>query len=79
MGKLVRGTLSLTIIAMILLLTGGSLLVLGAIPVAAPLIGLPIGLFALGILARDGVVVAVGYGLIVITFVGIWLMRQATG
>lgn len=59
---LASGTLSLSVIAVILILMGGSLLVLGAIPVVAPLVGIPIALFAFGILARDGFVVAAGGG-----------------
>ncbi|XDA99984.1 exopolysaccharide biosynthesis protein [Sulfitobacter sp. LCG007] len=58
---LARGRVSLTIIALLLMLSGGSMLVLGAIPVAAPIVGLPIAVFAFGILARDGYVVAGGY------------------
>lgn len=55
------GGASISIIALILILCGSSLLVLGAIPIAAPLIGVPVAVFGLGILARDGAVVAFGY------------------
>ena len=73
------GNASISIIAVILILTGGSLTILGAIPVAAPLIGLPVAVFAFGILGRDGVVVAAGYVLIALTFAGTWLLSSAWG
>ena len=73
------GHVSLSLIAVILMVTGGSLLVLGAIPVAAPLIGLPVAVFAFGILGRDGMVVAAGYVLIALVVAGIWLLRSNSG
>lgn len=76
---LANGRLSLSVVAVILVLMGGSLLVLGAIPVAAPLVGLPIALFAFGILAWDGAVAGAGYGLIVLTLAGLWLLRSNAG
>ncbi|TMV45050.1 exopolysaccharide biosynthesis protein, partial [Thioclava sp. BHET1] len=54
----------LRLIATILVLSGGSLLVIGGIPIAAPILGLPIAVFALGLLSRDGAVVAAGYLLV---------------
>lgn len=68
---------SLSIVAVILILTGGSLTILGAIPIAAPLVGLPVAVFAFGILGRDGMVVALGYALIVVIFATTWLMARA--
>ncbi|MFW5642337.1 MAG: exopolysaccharide biosynthesis protein, partial [Roseicyclus sp.] len=64
MPWLASGRGSLTVIASVLIVTGASLVVVGAIPVAVPLIGLPIAIFAVGLLARDGAVVAAGYVLI---------------
>lgn len=69
------GRVSISAIAVILVLSGTSLLVVGAIPVAAPLLGVPIAVFAFGILGRDGVVVTLGYLLILIAVTGIILMR----
>lgn len=68
------GSVSLGVIAVLLILAGGSLLVLGAVPVAAPLVGLPVAVFAVGILGRDGVVVAAGYVLIAVTLAAaVWM------
>ncbi|WP_161556176.1 exopolysaccharide biosynthesis protein [Mangrovicoccus ximenensis] len=61
------GRLSLSLIALVLILAGGSLLVLGAIPVATPLVGLPIAIFATGILSRDGAVVAAGWAVLALS------------
>ncbi|WP_172331529.1 exopolysaccharide biosynthesis protein [Mangrovicoccus sp. HB161399] len=61
------GRLSLSLIALVLIAAGGSLIVLGAIPVATPLIGLPVALFAAGILARDGAVVAGGWAALAVS------------
>ncbi|KUP94658.1 exopolysaccharide biosynthesis protein [Tritonibacter horizontis] len=72
---LADGQVSLTVIAVILILAGGSLIVLGAIPIATPLIGLPVAIMAFGILGRDGVVVAAGYALIGLTFGAVLLLR----
>jgi hypothetical protein len=76
---LASGDISLSIIAVVLILLGGSLLVLGAIPVAAPLLGVPIAFFALGILVRDGLVVAAGYVLIFLSLAGMWLLQSNAG
>lgn len=76
MEYLSTGKISLSIIAVILILTGGSLLVLGAIPVVVPMMGLPIILFAFGLFARDGAVVAAGYVLILIACVMIFLLHR---
>lgn len=62
---LAEGSVSLSVVAVILMISGGSLVVLGAIPVATPLMGLPVALYALGILARDGVVVGIAHVLVV--------------
>ncbi len=64
---------SIGAIAVILMVSGGSLLILGAIPVAAPMMGLPVALFAFGILAKDGRLVAVGYLWIAATVAGLVL------
>ena len=58
---LAASRVSLTAIATILLVLGLSMLVLGVIPVFAPLIGLPILLFAIGLVSRDGRAVLAGY------------------
>ncbi|WP_138468904.1 exopolysaccharide biosynthesis protein [Poseidonocella sp. HB161398] len=58
------GRLSLSLIALVLILAGSSLLVLGAIPVATPLLGVPVAIFAIGILSRDGAVVAAGWAVL---------------
>ena len=76
MEYLSAGKVSLSIIAVILIITGGSLLVLGAIPVVVPMMGLPIILFAFGLFARDGAVVAAGYALILIACVVIFLLHR---
>lgn len=64
METLSGGRVSLSVIAVILIVAGGSLIVVGAIPIAAPLMGFPIAVFSFGILARDGVVVGAGYALL---------------
>ncbi|MGK7651307.1 exopolysaccharide biosynthesis protein [Roseovarius sp. B08] len=74
-----NGNISLSLIAVLLIVTGASLLILGAIPVATPLIGLPVAVFAVGLLGRDGMVVAAGYILIALIIAGIWLWRSSTG
>jgi hypothetical protein len=74
MEWLASGRGSLTVIATILIVAGASLLVVGTIPVAVPLVGLPIAVFAIGILARDGAVVAAGYVLIAGTAVAVAAM-----
>ncbi|MBE3639763.1 exopolysaccharide biosynthesis protein [Mangrovicoccus algicola] len=70
------GRVSLSLIALVLIAAGGSLVVLGAIPIATPLMGLPIAIFALGILSRDGVVVAVGWGVLCLSVLGVALGSQ---
>lgn len=72
------GRLSISLIAVILIVMGGSLVVLGAIPVAAPLVGIPVAFFAFGILTRDGVVVAAGYVLIAAAVAGMWMLESGT-
>lgn len=52
---------------------------LGAIPIAVPLLGLPIAAFALGILGRDGVVVAIGYALFGLMALIIWMLWRSLG
>ena len=52
---------SLSVIAAILILGGLGLAVAGAIPILAPLVGLPLLFFALGLTAGDGRFVAGGY------------------
>lgn len=75
MEPLSNGALSLAVIALLLIASGLSLFVIGAIPVATPLVGLPVALFGIGILARDGAVVAAGYAvMVVVAGVLIWLM-----
>ncbi len=77
--SLAEGRASLSVVAVILMLGGASLLVLGAIPVATPLIGLPVAVYAFGIIARDGAVVAGGHVLVVLVTAGIWYFRAQTG
>ncbi len=72
------GRVSLGLIAIILVIAGSSLIVVGAVPVATPLFGVPIAVFAFGILARDGAVVLAGYGLLglvvyILTFADVWM------
>lgn len=74
MEYLSRGSLSLAVISLILILSGVSLLIVGAVPVATPIMSLPIALFAFGILGRDGAVVAAGYGVYVAATVAVWLL-----
>lgn len=64
---LASGRASLSVIAAILVLIGGALVVVGGIPVAAPIFGLPVAVFALGVLARDGAVVLAGYVLVLLS------------
>lgn len=75
MEWLAAGRASLSVIAVLLIVTGGSLVIVGAIPVAVPLLGLPIAIFAIGIMARDGAVVAAGYVLLAATAAAVWAMR----
>ncbi|OWU68113.1 hypothetical protein ATO3_24795 [Marinibacterium profundimaris] len=65
---LAEGQLSLWVIALVLVLGGASMMVLGAIPFAIPLVGLPIACFAVGILTGDGLVVAAGYAILFSAF-----------
>lgn len=76
MERLAAGRVSLSVIAVVLIVAGGSLVVLGAVPVAVPLIGLPIAVFAIGIMARDGAVVAAGYALLAVTAIGLTAMQM---
>lgn len=62
---LAAGRLSVVAIGVMVMLAGLSLVVIGAIPVLVPLMGLPIAVFAVGLMAQDGAVVAGGYGLLV--------------
>ncbi|WP_335949501.1 exopolysaccharide biosynthesis protein [Salipiger bermudensis] len=75
-SALAEGRVSLSIMAILLMIAGGSLLVLGAIPVMTPLLGLPVAVFALG---RDGVVVAAGYVLLGLAVLGGMWMRMSSG
>lgn len=74
MEHLARGSASLMVISLILILAGSSLLILGAVPVATPIMSLPIALFAFGILGRDGAVVAAGYVAYALVGVAIWFL-----
>ncbi|MEQ8292191.1 MAG: exopolysaccharide biosynthesis protein [Roseovarius sp.] len=56
-----EGSVSLRIIAVLLILMGLSMTVLGAIPILPPLMGIPVLFFALGLTTRDGMAVALGY------------------
>ena len=58
---LAEGSVSLRIIALLLILLGLSMTVLGAIPILPPLMGIPVLFFALGLTTRDGAAVALGY------------------
>tara|TARA_R100000322_G_scaffold66272_7_gene41547 strand:+ start:5218 stop:5793 length:576 start_codon:yes stop_codon:yes gene_type:complete len=70
---------SLTIIALLLMASGASMLVLGALPIAAPIMGLPIAVFAFGILARDGAVVLAGYLMVIAAFAALIYLRTLIG
>jgi hypothetical protein len=61
---LAAGRASVAAIGAMVMLAGLSLLVIGAIPVLVPLMGLPIAVFATGLMAEDGAVVAGGYALL---------------
>lgn len=52
---------------------------LGAIPVVTPLAGIPVALFAIGILGREGVVVMTGSVLIVLLFGALWVLGDKIG
>jgi len=58
---LAEGHASLTGISAILIVAGLSMSALGFIPIIAPLIGLPMLFFALGVVSRDGRAVLAGY------------------
>lgn len=61
---------AVTLIGLALILSGLSLIIVGAIPVATPLLGLPVAIFSVGLLTRDGMAVAGGWivlGLAVLT------------
>lgn len=69
-APLADSRLAVTLIGIALILAGLSLLVIGAIPVATPLLGLPVAIFSVGLLTRDGMAVAGGWivlGLAVMT------------
>lgn len=53
--------LAICLIGVALILAGLSLLVVGAIPMATPLLGLPIAVFSVGLLCRDGLAVIGGW------------------
>ncbi len=74
-----RGRASMVLISLILMVSGLSLLVIGAIPIATPLMGVPIGLFAFGLFARDGVLVALGYSSLVLVVALAVYIRMQTG
>ncbi|WP_229673135.1 exopolysaccharide biosynthesis protein [Salipiger pallidus] len=78
-SALAEGRVSLSIMAILLMIAGGSLLVLGAIPVMTPLLGLPVAVFALGVLGRDGLVVAAGYVLLGLVILGGMWMKMSSG
>ena len=78
-SALAEGRVSLCIMAILLIVAGGSLLVLGAIPVTTPLLGLPVAVFALGVLGRDGMVVAAGYVLLALVILGATWMKASSG
>lgn len=78
-SALAEGRVSLCIMAVLLIVAGGSLLVLGAIPVTTPLLGLPVAVFALGVLGRDGMVVAAGYVLLALVILGATWMKASSG
>ncbi|MDW4496464.1 exopolysaccharide biosynthesis protein [Sulfitobacter sp. D35] len=73
------GPVSLACVAVLLVVCGGAMLVIGAIPIASPLVGLPIAVLAFGILARDGYVVLGGYALVVVAVVSIWRLGAVVG
>lgn len=52
---------AVTLIGLALIVAGLSLLIIGAIPVATPLLGLPVAIFSVGLLTRDGMAVAGGW------------------
>lgn len=58
---LAEGSVSLRLIAALLILMGLSMAVLGAIPILPPLMGIPVLFFALGLTTRDGAAVILGY------------------
>jgi hypothetical protein len=69
------GRWSLTVVALLMIVAGGSLVILGALPIAVPLIGLPIAIFAIGIMAADGIVMVTGYILLLVIaggLVSVW-------
>ncbi len=62
--RLVRNPLSILAIAGLLIVGGLSMLVIGAIPILSPLVGLPVLCFALGVTAADGRFILAGYTLV---------------
>lgn len=73
-GWLAAGPPSVVAIGVTVLLVGLSLLLVGAISIFVPLMGLPIAVFAIGLMAEDGAVVAVGYALPGAISVGIFTL-----
>ncbi|QQA41374.1 exopolysaccharide biosynthesis protein [Pelagovum pacificum] len=61
MSWLAEGRTSLTLIAVIMMASGLGMVTLGFIPVIAPFFGLPLVCLALGVVSRDGLMVAAGY------------------
>ncbi|MGS4948214.1 exopolysaccharide biosynthesis protein [Meridianimarinicoccus sp. RP-17] len=70
---LAAGRVSVVAIGFLVTLAGLSLLVIGVIPVLVPLMGLPVAVFAMGLMAEDGAVVAGGYGLLIAISAGTFL------
>lgn len=66
LSPLATGKASLTVIAFLLIVAGAAMTVLGAVPILAPLVGLPILLFSVGILSGDGRAVLAGHALLVL-------------
>lgn len=62
--SLVRNPLSIFAIAALLIVGGLSMIVIGAIPILSPLVGLPVLCFALGVTAADGRFILAGYALV---------------
>lgn len=68
---LAAGRASVVAIGVMVMVAGIALLVLGAIPVLVPVMGLPIAVFGLGLMAQDGAVVAGGYVIVIAMSVGV--------
>ncbi|MEC7764045.1 MAG: exopolysaccharide biosynthesis protein [Pseudomonadota bacterium] len=74
-----RGRISIIAISIIMMVSGASLLVIGAVPIATPLMGIPIALFAFGLLARDGVMVLFGYATVIAVTAAFYYIRTQAG